>query len=123
DAQAVDDDGREEFKYLVARGMTETIVDRFEVIDVEDQSGDRAPRTGFTLDDPCAGFRETATIEHSGQRIDRCGVLVHGDRAFRHHHEDQEHRADGIKYEFDRKDRDPDAAGKRSIVRMQEITE
>src|SRR6202035_6197899 len=39
--QRVDHNGGEQFQDLVARGMTEAVVDRFEVVDVEDQRRDR----------------------------------------------------------------------------------
>ncbi len=103
--------------------MAEAVVDRLEMIDVEDQSRHRTPGIGFAFDHPRRRLGKTTAIEHAGQRIHRRCGLVRGHRALRHQHEDHEHRADRVEHEFDGEGRHPDAAAERRIVRVQQVAE
>ena len=93
------------------------------MVDVENHHRDRPAGLGLALDHPGTGFGKAAAVEQAGQRIRRRRGLVHGDRAFRHQHEDHEHGADRIEHQLDREHGDPDAVGKVLVMRAQEIAE
>jgi hypothetical protein len=119
--QRVDHDGGEQFENLVARRMAEAVVDRLEMVDVEDQHRHRATGARFALNHPRRRLREAAAIEHAGQRIHRRRRLGHGHRALRDQHEDDEHGADRVEHKFDREQRHPDAAGEHIVMGVQQI--
>src|SRR5205085_9778979 len=98
--------------------MAEAIIDRLEVVDVEDHRRRRPAGTGLALDQPRRYLREAAAVEHAGQGIHRSGVLVRDHRALGDHHEDDEYGAGRIKHELDGESGYPDAAGEPDVVGM-----
>src|SRR5882757_1498357 len=100
--------------------MAETVVDRLEMVEVEDQHRYRTAGVRLTLYHPRRRLRKTTAIEHAGQRVRRRRRLVRGYHALRHQHEDDEYGGDGIKHELDGEHRHPDAAGESIVVRPQQ---
>ena len=101
--------------------MTEAVVDRLEMVDVEDHHRYRPAGDGFAVDHPRARLGEAAAIEHAGQGVHRCRRLVRDHRALGHQKEDDEHGADRIEHELDGESGHPDAASELAIVGIYEV--
>ena len=64
-------------QHIVAAGMAEAVVERFEVVEIEEQQAERRALFGVALQQPLAARHEGAAVERAGQRIGlRLGALV-----------------------------------------------
>ena len=70
--------------------MTEAVVDRFEVIEVDRQHGDRSRMGRVTLGDQRCVLQECAPIGNAGERVDHGRGTVAQFGAFLRHREQNE---------------------------------
>ena len=79
-ADVVGDDTPDLRQGAVAALMAEQVVDRLEVVDIEEQHGAGAP-AAHALHGIFERARHTATVRQTGQRVDRGGAASRSDRA------------------------------------------
>ena len=78
-------------QHIVAAGMAEAVVERLEVVEVEEQQAERRALVGVALQQPRAARHEGAPVERAGQRIGlRLGALVELEALLGQRH--QQHR-------------------------------
>ncbi len=92
---------------VVADRMTETVVDRLEVIEVEDQHRDRLGAVRGLAGEFARGLDQAATVEQPGERVGQRRGLVHAQRPLLGQDQHDEGGADRVEQHLEDEDRDP----------------
>ena len=80
----------EDLQHLVADRVAEAVVDRLEMIEIDQQHGDRAVARDLLLQQRLGVLQERAAIEQAGERVDHRGGLVAQFGALLRHREQDE---------------------------------
>ena len=75
-------------QHVVAAGVSEAVVQRLEMVEIEEQQRQRRAFVAVALQQPLAARHEGAAVERAGQRIGlRLGALLELEPLLRHRHD------------------------------------